>query len=351
MVAEQTFLNAGPLLLKATTDANSAALAGFAFNVLLIARAPLQLFQAIQTSILPHLTKSQATGEADQFRRSINVTLAAIAVFALCVALTMLAIGPWLMDLFFGSEFDYDRGGLVLVSVGMGLYLAAATLNQAALARGAAARAAACWVAAATAFVDRPGRLDLGRPHPAARGRLPGRRARPLLAAVRAVPQRALTSWSRGCVAAATRCGFVPRHVPAARISEGESRRRGRPRVRPGVLAGRSGGDARAARSRPRTARSSPPTRTGSGSRRASVRGRSRKPASRSRARATSGTSSATARRPSAPRTAASSWSRTRRTRRTPAPAARRARAARRRSASGQTARSRTPTASCLARA
>ena len=30
---------------------------GFAFNVLLIARAPLQLFQAIQTSILPHLTR------------------------------------------------------------------------------------------------------------------------------------------------------------------------------------------------------------------------------------------------------------------------------------------------------
>jgi len=153
MVAEQTFLNAGPLLLKATTESNGAALAGFAFNVLLIARAPLQLFQAIQTSILPHLTKSHAGGEADQFRRSINVTLGAIAVFALAVALSMLALGPWLMSLFFGSEFDYDRGGLVLVSLGMGMYLAAATLNQAALARARASQAAACWVAAALAFV------------------------------------------------------------------------------------------------------------------------------------------------------------------------------------------------------
>jgi O-antigen/teichoic acid export membrane protein len=152
MVAEQTFLNAGPLLLKVTSSSGGTALAGFAFNVLLIARAPLQLFQAIQTSILPHLTKSRATGEADQFRRSINVTLGAIAVFAGCVALAMLALGPWLMDLFFGSKFDYDRGGLVLVSLGMGLYLAAATLNQAALARGLAARAAGCWVAAALAF-------------------------------------------------------------------------------------------------------------------------------------------------------------------------------------------------------
>ena len=70
MVAEQTFLNAGPLLLKATADSDGAALAGFAFNVLLIARAPLQLFQAIQTSILPHLTKSQATGEADAVPRA-----------------------------------------------------------------------------------------------------------------------------------------------------------------------------------------------------------------------------------------------------------------------------------------
>ena len=153
MVAEQTFLNAGPLLIKATSEANGAALAGFAFNVLLIARAPLQLFQAIQTSILPSLTKAQATGDARQFGRAINVTLAAIAGFAAAVALAMLALGPWLMDLFFGSEFDYDRGGLVIVAVGMGLYLAAATLNQAALARGRAAQAAACWVGAALAFV------------------------------------------------------------------------------------------------------------------------------------------------------------------------------------------------------
>ena len=80
MLAEQTFLNAGPLLVKATEGgAEGAALAGFVFNVLLIARAPLQLFQAIQTSILPHLTRLSAGGEDDPFRRSVNVTLTAIA--------------------------------------------------------------------------------------------------------------------------------------------------------------------------------------------------------------------------------------------------------------------------------
>jgi O-antigen/teichoic acid export membrane protein len=153
MLSEQTFLNAGPLLVEATAGPQGAALAGFTFNVLLIARAPLVLFQAVQTSILPHLTRLRAGGETDPFRRSINLTLAAVAGFAGCVALVMLAVGPWIMDLLFGGDFDYERGGLVLVSLGMGLYLGAATLNQALLAHGRARLAASCWVTTAAGFV------------------------------------------------------------------------------------------------------------------------------------------------------------------------------------------------------
>jgi O-antigen/teichoic acid export membrane protein len=152
MLSEQTFLNAGPLLVKANEGARGAALAGFTFNVLLIARAPLQLFQAIQTSILPHLTRLRASGETDPFRRSVNVTLIAIAGFAGCVALVMLAIGPWLMDVLFGGDFDYGRWGLVLVSIGMGLYLSAATLNQALLAHGRAQQSCVAWVGCAAVF-------------------------------------------------------------------------------------------------------------------------------------------------------------------------------------------------------
>jgi O-antigen/teichoic acid export membrane protein len=153
MLSEQTFLNAGPLLVNATADTGGAALAGFTFNVLLIARAPLQLFQAVQTSILPHLTRLRAGGETDPFARSVNLTLTAIAGFAGVVALVMLAAGPQVMDLLFGGDFDYERWGLVLVALGMGLYLSAATLNQALLAHARAAQSAACWVTAAATFV------------------------------------------------------------------------------------------------------------------------------------------------------------------------------------------------------
>jgi O-antigen/teichoic acid export membrane protein len=155
MICEQAIYNAGPLLIKATESpaAEASALAGFAFNVLLIARAPLQLFQAVQTSILPHLTSLRATGDADPFRRSVNVTLLAIAAFAGIAALALLALGPTIMRLAFGGHFDYGRGGLVMVAVGMGFYLSAATLNQAALAHARAREAAACWIVTAVGFV------------------------------------------------------------------------------------------------------------------------------------------------------------------------------------------------------
>jgi O-antigen/teichoic acid export membrane protein len=151
MVAEQTLLNAPVLTVDAT--ARDAALAGFVFNVLLIARAPLQLFQAVQTSLLPHLTGLEATDDREAFRRAIRVTLLAITAFAGAVALGLLAIGPWAMELLFGGDFDYGRAGLALVALGMGCHLAAGTLNQAALAQGRQRAAAAAWLTAAVAYL------------------------------------------------------------------------------------------------------------------------------------------------------------------------------------------------------
>ena len=172
MVAEQTFLNAGPLIVKGAADTGGTALAGFAFNVVLIARAPLQLFQAIQTAILPHLTEMSVTDDTAAFRHSVAVTIRAIAAFAAAVALGLLLLGPFAMHVVFGDKgFDYGRFGLVAMGVGMGLYLCGATLNQAALAAGRATQACACWIVAAAVYVvfllvpgfdDRVLQLELG---------------------------------------------------------------------------------------------------------------------------------------------------------------------------------------------
>jgi O-antigen/teichoic acid export membrane protein len=153
MLSEQVLVNAGPLMVRATEDA---ALAGFVFNVLMVARAPIALFQGIAASLLPTLARLRSRAEpADlkAFSTSVQGTIRAVAAAALLTGVVMLTAGPELMQAAFGDSFDYDRADLVLVTGGLGLYLTAATLNQAALARGQARTAAAIWVGTALAFL------------------------------------------------------------------------------------------------------------------------------------------------------------------------------------------------------
>jgi O-antigen/teichoic acid export membrane protein len=174
MFSEQTLMNAGVLIVAASAGGTNitSGLTGFVFNIMLIVRAPLQLFQAIQTSILPHLAGLEARESAEEFRQAIRVTVLVIAAFGLAVALGLLAIGPEVMKIFFSTKAGhYDRFGLALVGLGMGLHLISGTLNQAALARGRAAAAASCWLTAAALFVafqlvdiapDRVWRIEIG---------------------------------------------------------------------------------------------------------------------------------------------------------------------------------------------
>lgn len=168
MVSEQAFLNAGPLLVRAFEDA---AAAGFIFNVLMVARAPVLIFQGVSASLLPHLTRMRARGGEDAFHGSIKATLSVVAGFAALTLITVLAVGPDLMQIAFGDRFSYDRAGLAIMAIGMGFYLAATTLSQAALARGAAAAAARSWAFSAAAFLawcllplveDEARRIELG---------------------------------------------------------------------------------------------------------------------------------------------------------------------------------------------
>ena len=160
--------------------ADDAAVAGFVFNVLLIARAPLQLFQAVQGSLLPHLAGLEARAGREEARRAVRITVLAIAGFSAAVAIGLVAIGPWAMDLLFDDGASYGRWGLALVALGMGFHLMAGTLNQAALARDDAAAAAAAWLVRRRHLRHLARRAGRRRPAPARRARLP-RRGRPAL--------------------------------------------------------------------------------------------------------------------------------------------------------------------------
>jgi O-antigen/teichoic acid export membrane protein len=153
MFSEQAFLNAGPLI---TRGLQGAAAAGFIFNVLMLARAPLQLFQSVSTSILPHLTKLHASSTADskrEFDKTVRMVLLGIAAFTALVVAVVLIAGPQAMQIAFSKKFTYDRPGLLLVAVGMGLYLCSVTVNQACIAQGQVRRAAVRWIGCAALFI------------------------------------------------------------------------------------------------------------------------------------------------------------------------------------------------------
>ena len=153
MGAEQVLINGGPLFVR--VDEGTAA-AGFIFNVLMLVRAPLLVFQAVATSLLPHLTRLSSLGGEENrasFDQSIRMTLLAIAGFTAATAVIVAAAGPQLMQIAFGDNFDYPRLELLAMCPIIGFYLSSWTLNQAALAEGRVRAAAACWVAAASLFV------------------------------------------------------------------------------------------------------------------------------------------------------------------------------------------------------
>jgi O-antigen/teichoic acid export membrane protein len=155
MCSEQAILNSGVLIVKADTGDDE--LAALIFAVLMIARAPLQLFQAVSTTLLPHLTRllvrDEGAAGAGDFGRSVRLTVLACLAFGAATVVGVLLVGPPVMRLLFGDEFDYDRLGLAMVAAGMGLYLSATTVNQAVLAQGRAPLAAGSWAASAAFFV------------------------------------------------------------------------------------------------------------------------------------------------------------------------------------------------------
>ncbi|WP_026912465.1 lipopolysaccharide biosynthesis protein [Patulibacter minatonensis] len=145
-LGEQTLVNAGTLL---TADK---AVAGLIFSALLVTRAPLQLFQAVQTTLLPHFASLVATGAPQEIAAAIRKAITYIAAFAALVVVGLLVLGGVVMPILFKGQ-EPPVLGLAVVAIGMGAHLTAGTLNQAALARGHAWPAAASWLVAGGAFV------------------------------------------------------------------------------------------------------------------------------------------------------------------------------------------------------
>jgi O-antigen/teichoic acid export membrane protein len=119
----------------------------------MLVRAPVFLFQGVAVALLPRFTELHTRGDQAKIRRALTLAGAATLGLSAVSALGALAIGPQLMKALFGPDFVVARGDLALLAGGVGCYLAAATLSQAALARGLASKAAAAWLTSGIVFV------------------------------------------------------------------------------------------------------------------------------------------------------------------------------------------------------
>ncbi len=81
------------------------------------------------------------------------MVLLGLAAFTALALVFMAAVGPKAMQIAFSNKFTYDREGLLLVTLGMGLYLSSVTVNQACVAQGQVRRAAARWIGCAALFI------------------------------------------------------------------------------------------------------------------------------------------------------------------------------------------------------
>ena len=96
MFSEQAILNSSVLIVKFESD--DEALPGLVFALLMVARAPLQLFQAVSTTLLPHLTRlvvrERGKAHAGDFGQSVRLTVLACLAFGALTVIGVVAVGP-----------------------------------------------------------------------------------------------------------------------------------------------------------------------------------------------------------------------------------------------------------------
>jgi O-antigen/teichoic acid export membrane protein len=148
-VLSQGFVNASVPLVKILAAPGEDAVAGQFQAGLIISRVPLFLFQAVQASLLPKLASLAAEGRLTDFRTGLKRLVAVVVAIGLAATVGGFLIGPFVLRLFFGSEFDElgnaDIGYLALASAAFMLSMA---LSQALIALRGYAKVAAGWATA-----------------------------------------------------------------------------------------------------------------------------------------------------------------------------------------------------------
>jgi O-antigen/teichoic acid export membrane protein len=152
-VASMALVNAGPIAMKLLADKAEEDEVGRFLAGLILARVPLFLFQAVQAALLPRLAELAEQGEHDELVAGLRRLLVVLTGIVAVGIAASFAIGPTVLPIVFGGDFDLGRRTLALLALGSGAYLLAAALAQANIALSGHLQMALSWVAGVVGLV------------------------------------------------------------------------------------------------------------------------------------------------------------------------------------------------------
>lgn len=137
-------------LLAADDEAGevSVFLAGLA-----IARVPVFLFQAVQAALLPKLSALAGAHRYVEFGNRLRRLVLAVAGIGVAGVVGAFLLGPFVIHLLFGEEYEIERVDLALLALSSAGFMLAVALGQALIALSGQSRVAIGWFAGSIVFV------------------------------------------------------------------------------------------------------------------------------------------------------------------------------------------------------
>jgi O-antigen/teichoic acid export membrane protein len=152
-LAGQFVVNAAPVAASILAGPTESARAGVFVSVLVLTRVPLFLFAAIQASFVPGLASLAARGDHAGFRSRIMQVAGLVVAIGLSGVVVVVAIGPWLVQLVYGSEFITTRATLWPLAAAGGWFMLASVLAQSLVSLRAYRVSALGWALGAVVFL------------------------------------------------------------------------------------------------------------------------------------------------------------------------------------------------------
>jgi O-antigen/teichoic acid export membrane protein len=135
-------LNSGTVAVEILSGPGDQDAAGVFLNGLNIGRLPLFLLQAVLAALLPKLSHQIGRGAYDDFASALQRLLLALAAFGALAVVGAALLGPFLIDLLFGSDQSLGAADLALIATFASVFMIAGALSQALIAMNDHARMA-----------------------------------------------------------------------------------------------------------------------------------------------------------------------------------------------------------------